>query len=53
MTWIIVVSVLVDILVISQCPWFSVRPMATNNRASPMRLDSAVIIPAPKDFAFW
>lgn len=36
-----------------QCPWFRDQPIASNRNASPIRLESIVIIPAPKDFGFW
>lgn len=37
---------------IYQCPWFSVRAIAMSRSASPIRFDSAVSMPAAKDFAF-
>jgi len=42
----------IDIFRIYQCPWFRVRAIAISRRASPIRLDRAVNIPAASDFAF-
>jgi len=39
--------------VIIQCPWLSDHPMLSSRRASPIRLVSAVIIPALSDLGFW
>lgn len=41
------------ILVINQCPWFSVHAIARRSITSPIRFVNAVIIPAPSDFEFW
>lgn len=38
---------------IYQCPWDRVSLIATRSKASPTRLDRAVIIPAASDLAFW
>lgn len=38
---------------INQCPWFSVHPILRRRQTSPIRLVSAVIIPAPNLFGFW
>jgi hypothetical protein len=35
-----------------QCPWFSVSAIATKSKASPIRFDRAVNIPAANDLAF-
>lgn len=47
------VSLEVSMFIIYQCPWFRVSAMATSNNASPIRLESAVSMPAASDFAFW
>ena len=39
--------------VMSQCPWFIIQAIESRRRASPMRLVSAVIMPAARDFGFW
>jgi len=39
--------------VIIQCPWLMVQAIATRRRASPIRLDKAVSIPAARDLEFW
>ena len=38
---------------IIQWPWLSIQAMERRMRASPIRLVSAVIIPAARDFGFW
>lgn len=40
------------IMVMFQCPWFSVMAIARSNITSPIRFVKAVIIPAPSDFEF-
>lgn len=39
--------------VIIQCPWVRVRAIANRIITSPIRLESAVIIPAASDLGFW
>jgi hypothetical protein len=41
------------IFIINQCPWLIVQDIESSNMTSPMRLVSAVIIPAANDFGFW
>lgn len=41
------------IFMINQCPWLIVHAIDRSNMTSPMRLVSAVIIPAANDFGFW
>lgn len=50
--WYRMLGLVLDIPMMNQWPWSSVSPIATSRRASPTRLDRAVIIPAPNDFAF-
>ena len=45
-------GVIMFILIINQCPWFSVQAIEIRIITSPMRLVRAVIIPAAKDFGF-
>ncbi len=42
-----------DMVRIIQCPWLMVIAILTKIRTSPIRLVSAVIIPAANDFGFW
>lgn len=39
--------------IIYQCPWFRVSAIAMRRRASPIRFDRAVSIPAARDLEFW
>ena len=48
-----VMGVVLGALVINQCPWLAVQPMASNSAASPMRLVRAVTRPAARDLGFW
>lgn len=46
-------SVEFHILIISQWPCVSIRPIDRRINTSPTRLVRAVIIPAASDFGFW